>query len=99
LFTHSHSPSYKEARQKFGEGDATAIVTQFFFVQSFGISLLRTTPQGGALPLYGVSVAAGVVFLVELALVLGFIYLDLLCELNLSKKVCWVFSPFGVFPG
>jgi hypothetical protein len=73
LFTHSHSPSYTEARHKFGGGDAVAAVAQFILVQSFGISLLFTTPQGGALPLYDVAAAAGVVFLVELALVIGFI--------------------------
>jgi hypothetical protein len=73
LFIHSHSPSYTEARCKFGEGDTIAVVTQFLLVQSFGISLLCAPPQGGALPLYGVAAAAGVVFLVELALVLGFI--------------------------
>jgi hypothetical protein len=37
------------------------------------------------LPLYGVATAVGVVFLVEVELVLGFILLDLLCEQNLSK--------------
>ena len=93
MFTHSHSLSYTEARHKFGEGDATAAVTQFLLVRSFGISLLCATPQGGALPLYGDTVAVGVVFLVELAFVLGFIRLDLLCERNLSKKGCWVFFP------
>jgi hypothetical protein len=36
-----------------------------------------------------------VVFLVELAFVLGFIYSDLLCERNLSKKGCWVFPHLG----
>ena len=48
-------------------------MTQFLLVQSFGISLLCATPQGGALPFYGVVAAAGVVFLVEIILVLGFI--------------------------
>jgi hypothetical protein len=73
LFTHSHFPSDTEARRNFGGGDAVAAVAQFILVQSFGISLLCATPQGGELPLYGVVAAAGVVFLVELALVLGFI--------------------------
>jgi hypothetical protein len=40
-------------------------------------------------------VAAVVVFLVELAFVLGFICLDLLCERNLPKKGCWVFPHLG----
>jgi hypothetical protein len=51
------------------------------------------------LPWYNVVAATVVVFMVEVAFVLGFIYLDLLCEQNLSKKGCWVFPPFGVFPG
>ena len=73
MFTHSHSPSYTEARRKFGEGDTDVAMTQFLIVQSFGISLLCATPQRDAIPLYGVVAAAGVIFLVELALVLGFI--------------------------
>ena len=48
-------------------------MTQFLLVQSFGISLLCVAPQGGVLPLYGVVVEVEVVFLVKLALVLGFI--------------------------
>jgi hypothetical protein len=47
------------------------------------------------LPLNGVLSTDGVVFLVRISLVLGFILLDLLCEQNISKKVCWVFP----FPG
>ena len=99
LFTHSHSPSYIEARHKFGGGDAIVVAAQFIIAQSFGISLLCDTPWGGALPLYGVVVVVGVVFLVNLSLVLDFIWLEFLCEWNLSKKGCWVFPPFGVFPG
>ena len=49
--------------------------------------------------MYGVAAAVGVVFLVELELVLRFIGLDLLCEQNLSKKGCWVFPPFEVLLG
>jgi len=100
FLTHSHSPNYTEARSKFGGGNAVVVVAQFILVQSFGISLMCATPLGCALPLYGVVAAAiGVIFLVELALVLGFILLDLLCEHNLSNKGCWVFPPFGVFQG
>ena len=99
MFTHTHSLSYTQARHKFGQGDAAVAVTQFLLVQSFGISLFCATPQGGVLPLYGVVVAAEVVFLVGIALVLGFILLDFLSEQNLSKKDCWIFPPFGVFPG
>ena len=68
---------------------------RFFLFILFGISLLCTTLGSGALAWHCVVVATVVGFLVEL----GFIYLDLLCEWNLSKKGCWVFPPFGVFPG
>ena len=73
LFTHSHSPSYTEVRREFGGGDAVATTAQFIIAQSFGISLFCATPNGGVLPLYGVAAAARVVFLVEVALIIGFI--------------------------
>jgi hypothetical protein len=44
-------------------------------------------------------IVAMVVFLVDLSFILGFILLEFLCERNLSKKGCWFFPPFGVFPG
>jgi hypothetical protein len=57
--------------------------------------------------LYGVVVAIGSTSLCA-SLVLGFlsclfllragVWLDY-CGRNLSKKGCWVFPPFGVFPG
>jgi putative flippase GtrA len=74
LFTHLHSPSYIEARRRFGGSDVVVAVAQFILVYSFGISLLCATPLGGALTLYGgIATALVVVFLVELAFVLGFI--------------------------
>ena len=69
-----------------------------------GNSLLCTTLGRGALLLYGVVAAVGVVFLVvSLAshcsrvslLVHGWTCLD---GISL-RKVGWVFPPFGVFPG
>jgi hypothetical protein len=73
LFTHLRSLIHSEARCTFGEGDAIAAVAQFLLIQSFGISLLCSTPRGGVLPWYGAIVVAMVVFLVDLAFVIGFI--------------------------
>jgi hypothetical protein len=65
--THSHSLIHSKGRHKFEKGEATAAMAEVILVQSLWyLSLLCATLGKGALPLYGVATAIGVVFMVVL---------------------------------